>query len=77
MKISFEKLILNDSAVEYQHENSAALGFGFRCGFLGMLHMDIIKERLSREFNMETIFTTPTVIYLVKAKAFNVPKIKD
>lgn len=77
MKESFEKLILNDSAVEYQHETSSALWFGFRCGFLWMLHMDIIKERLSREFGMETIFTTPTVIYLVKAKSFNIPEIKN
>ena len=68
LKDAFDKLTLNDSAVSYEHETSKALGFGFRCGFLGMLHMDIIKERLSREYDVETLFTTPTVSYLVKAK---------
>lgn len=71
LKDSLEKLSINDSAIEYELEDSKALGLWFRCGFLGMLHMDIVKERLSREYNMETIFTIPTVIYLVKAK--NVP----
>lgn len=68
LKDSLEKLSLNDSAIEYELEDSKALGFGFRCGFLGMLHMDIIKERLIREYNMDTIFTIPTVVYLVKSK---------
>lgn len=68
LKSSFEKLTLNDSAVSRDYEQSLAMGHGFRCGFLGMLHMDIIKERLSREFGMETIFTTPTVTYLIKSK---------
>lgn len=77
LKESFEKLSINDSAIEYTHENSAALWVGFRVGFLWMLHMDIIKERLSREFDMETIFTTPTVIYIVKTKGYTHPKIKD
>lgn len=66
LKESFEKLSLNDSAIEYSYEQSNALGHGFRCGFLGMLHMDIIKERLFREYQMDTIFTTPTVTYLVQ-----------
>ncbi len=70
LKSSFEKLALNDSALVIEHETSAAMGHGFRCGFLGMLHMDIIKERLSREYNMETLFTTPTVTYLVQMKNF-------
>ncbi len=69
LKSSFEKLTLNDSAVSREYEQSLAMGHGFRCGFLWMLHMDIIKERLSREFGMETIFTTPTVTYLIKTKS--------
>lgn len=68
LKEAFSKLTLNDSAVSYEHEVSKALGLGFRCGFLGMLHMDIIKERLSREYDVETLFTTPTVAYILKAK---------
>ncbi len=68
LKDSLEKLSINDSAIEYELEDSKALGFGFRCGFLWMLHMDIVKERLSREYNMETIFTIPTVVYLIKSK---------
>ena len=70
LKEAFEKLSLNDSAISYEHEVSKALGLGFRCGFLGMLHMDIIKERLSREYGIDTLFTTPTVAYLIKAKGF-------
>lgn len=70
LKEAFGKLTLNDSAVSYEHEVSKALWIGFRCGFLGMLHMDIIKERLSREYNVETMFTTPTVAYIVRARAF-------
>jgi GTP-binding protein LepA len=68
LKEAFSKLTLNDSAVSYEHEVSKALGLWFRCGFLGMLHMDIVKERLSREYGIDTLFTTPTVAYLVKAK---------
>lgn len=68
LKSSFEKLTLNDSAVSYTNEHSHAMGHGFRCGFLGMLHMDIIKERLAREYDIETLFTVPTVTYLVKVK---------
>lgn len=67
---AMEKLTLNDSAVSYEPESSNALGQGFRCGFLGTLHMDIVSERLRREFKMETIFTLPTVTYIVKAKQF-------
>ncbi|HKL44537.1 MAG TPA: GTP-binding protein [Candidatus Absconditabacterales bacterium] len=77
LKDSLEKLSLNDSSIEYTMEDSKALGLGFRCGFLGMLHMDIIKERLLREFKLETIFTTPTVVYLVKSKNLSLDKIKS
>ena len=77
LKDSLEKLSLNDSAIEYTIEDSAALGFGFRCGFLWMLHMDIIKERLRREFGIDTIFTIPTVVYLVKVKNFTIESIKS
>ena len=77
LKESLQKLSLNDSAIEYDLEDSKALWFGFRCGFLGMLHMDIIKERLSREYNIETIFTIPTVVYLIKAKNLSIDAIKS
>ena len=77
LKDSLEKLSLNDSAIEYSLEDSKALWFGFRCGFLGMLHMDIIKERLWREYGIETIFTIPTVVYLVKSKNLSVEEIKS
>lgn len=77
LKDGLEKLSLNDSAIEYELEDSKALWFGFRCGFLGMLHMDIVKERLSREYNIETIFTIPTVIYLIKSKNLALDSIKS
>lgn len=77
LKDSLEKLSLNDSAIEYTIEESAALWFGFRCGFLWMLHMDIIKERLRREFGIDTIFTIPTVVYLVKVRNFTIDSIKS
>ena len=76
LKDSLEKLSLNDSAVVYEMEDSKALGLGFRCGFLGMLHMDIIRERLFREYGLDTIFTIPTVMYLVKSKNLSIPLIK-
>ncbi len=65
LRASIEKLQLNDASLVYEPETSAALGFGFRCGFLGMLHMEIIQERLEREFNMTVITTVPNVSYIL------------
>ncbi len=77
LRTSLEKLQLNDASLTFQHESSAALGFGFRCGFLGLLHMEIVQERLDREFNMDVITTVPNVSYMVYDKHGGVQEVHN
>ncbi len=77
LRASLEKLQLNDASLTFQPESSAALGFGFRCGFLGLLHMEIIQERLGREFDMDVITTVPNVSYRVFDKHGNMTEVHN
>ena len=77
LRDSLEKLQLNDAALQYEPETSQALGFGFRCGFLGLLHLEIVQERLEREFNMDLITTAPTVVYQVLLKGGEVIEVEN
>ncbi len=77
LKEALRKLALNDSSLSYELETSAALGFGFRCGFLGLLHMEITQERLEREFNLELITTAPSVVYQVHLRKGGVVRVDN
>ncbi|WP_047550588.1 translation elongation factor 4 [Methylotenera sp. G11] len=77
LRTALEKLSLNDASLLFEPENSTALGFGFRCGFLGLLHMEIVQERLEREYDMDLITTAPTVVYELLLKSGEVVQIEN
>ncbi|MFJ5444778.1 translation elongation factor 4 [Methylobacillus methanolivorans] len=77
LREALEKLRLNDASLQFEPENSSALGFGFRCGFLGLLHMEIVQERLEREYDMDLITTAPTVVYELLLKSGEVEQIEN
>ena len=77
LRSALEKLRLNDASLQFEPENSTALGFGFRCGFLGLLHMEIVQERLEREYDMDLITTAPTVVYELLLKSGEVVQIEN
>ena len=77
LRSSLEKLQLNDASLTFQPESSLALGFGFRCGFLGLLHMEIVQERLDREFDMNVITTVPNVSYNIYDKQGNMTEVHN
>ncbi|MFL9710719.1 translation elongation factor 4 [Methylobacillus sp. Pita1] len=77
LREALEKLRLNDASLQFEPENSSALGFGFRCGFLGLLHMEIVQERLEREYDMDLITTAPTVVYELLLKSGEVVQIEN
>lgn len=77
LRVAMEKLSLNDASFVYEPETSSSFGYGFRCGFLGLLHMEIIQERLEREYNLNLLLTTPNVVYRVKTRAGEVLEIHN
>lgn len=77
LKEALEKIVLSDSSLVYEPESSQSLGFGFRCGFLGLLHMDVIQERLEREYDLTLIATAPSVIYKITLTNGNEIKIDN